>query len=110
MRRTVASSANSFTTNAVNTLAQGVDDEFSTMDRCVSKIGAMGTAMSTMAMGAGGMAGDNRVAYGTGFQNVQSAVALGYEHLFNNAHANITIGGSLSNGQSSVGVGGGFSW
>ena len=70
----------------------------------------MSTAMSTMAMGSGGMIGENRIAYGTGFQNGQSALALGYQHLFSNDHANITIGGSLSNGQSSVGVGGGFSW
>ena len=103
-------SANNFATDAVNSLSQSVDDEFSAEDRHISRIGAMGTAMSTMAMGAGGLVGENRVAYGTGFENGQSAVALGFQHTFNSDHANVTIGGSLSNGQSSVGVGGGFSW
>jgi hypothetical protein len=94
----------------VSTLAQSVDDEFATEDRRISRIGAMSTAMSTMAMGAGGASGENRVAYGTGFENGQSAVALGFLHAFNDNKANITIGGSFANGQNSVGVGGAFSW
>jgi len=60
-------------------------------------------------VGTGGMSGDNRIGWGTGFQGGQAAGALGIQHAFN-SHANIAIGGSFSSGESSVGVGGGFSW
>jgi len=85
-----------------------VDREFETQDRRISKIGAMGTAMSTMAMNTSGDEDSNHVAVGTGFQSGQSALALGFKHSFH--HASVSLGGSVSSGESSVGVGAGLSW
>jgi hypothetical protein len=111
------SAANAFTTDAVGALSDSFDTfrsdvnhEFDVQDRRISKIGAMGTAMSTMAMDAAGLAGENRVAVGGGFQSGQSAVALGFQHTFNNNHANVSLSGSFASGESSVGVGAGLSW
>ena len=79
-------------------------------DRRISKIGAMGTAMSSMAMDAAGLAGENRVAVGGGFQSGQSAFAVGYQHTFNSNHANVSLSDSFASGESGVGVGVGLSW
>jgi len=64
--------------------------------------------MSTMAMNTSGDQDENHIAVGTGFQSGQSAVALGFKHSFH--HASLSFGGSLSSGESSVGLGAGLSW
>jgi hypothetical protein len=87
-----------------------VNDEFRVQDKKIDPIGAMGAAMSHMAMNAGGLDGSNRVGFGGGFQGGQSAFAIGIQHAFPGKHMSISIGGAFSNGQSNVGVGGGFSW
>jgi autotransporter adhesin len=109
------SSANTYTDTRVNALQDdfnsfksSVDNEFNTQDRRISKIGAMGTAMSTMAMNTSGEQDENHLAVGTGFQSGQSAVALGFKRSFH--HASVTLGGSFSSGESSVGLGAGLSW
>jgi hypothetical protein len=108
-------SANAFTTNAVgaltddfNTFQANVDNEFQIQDRRISKIGAMGTAMSSMAMNTAGLPDENRIGVGEGLQNGQSAFAVGFQHAFH--HANVSLGCSFSSGESSVGIGAGLSW
>ena len=104
------SSANAFTTNQLGTLQTQVNSEFSIQDRRISKIGAMGTAMSSMAMNTAGLAGENRIGVGGGFQGGQSAFAVGYQRALNSNRASVSIGGAFTNGESSVGVGAGLSW
>jgi autotransporter adhesin len=110
-------SANAFATQAVgvlqddfDTFQSDVNNEFATEDRRISRIGAMGIASSDMAMDTAGLGGTDRIGVGAGFQNGQSAFAVGYQHAFNNNRANVSLSGSFSNGDSGVGVGAGFSW
>jgi hypothetical protein len=63
-----------------------------------------------MAMNTAGQTGANRLAVGGGFQSGQSAFAVGYQHAFNNSHTTVSISGTFSSGESSVGVGAGMSW
>jgi hypothetical protein len=114
---TTLASANSYTDVHVNALQDDltafqstVNDEFRVQDKKIDQIGAMGAAMSHMAMNAGGLDGSNRVGFGGGFQGGQSAFAIGFQHAFPGKHFSVSIGGAVSNGQSNVGVGGGFSW
>jgi len=79
-------------------------------DRRISKIGAMGTALSNMSMNTGGLAGQNRIGFGAGVQGGQAAFAVGFQHAFNGNRASVSISGSFTNGESSAGVGGGLSW
>jgi hypothetical protein len=111
------SAANAFTTNAVGALSDSFDTfrndvnhEFDMQDRRISKIGAMGGAMSNMAMGAAALVGENRVGFGGGLLSGQSAFAVGFQHVFNSGHANLGLSGSFASGEDMLGVSGGFSW
>jgi hypothetical protein len=111
------STANGYTDTRVNALQDDfgafqatVDQEFHQQDRRIDKIGAMGAAMSHMAMNAGGLDGQNRVGFGGGMQGGQGAFAIGFQHAFEGKHMSVSFGGAFANGESNVGVGGGFSW
>jgi len=91
-------------------LQSHVDDEFSMQDKRISKIGAMGTALSSVAMNTAAADGNNRVAVGGGFQSGQSAFAVGVQHVFRGTHATVSLSGAFSHGENSVGVGAGMSW
>ena len=56
------------------------------------------------------LSGDNRVGFGAGNYDGQGAFAVGYQRAFNNNHASVSVGASVSGSETSVGVGGGFSW
>ena len=102
-------SANAFTTNAVNNLNTVVQGEFAVQDKRISRIGAMGTAMSMMTSSASGIQSPNRLAVGYGHQSGENAVSIGYQRLVK-ANTTFTIGGSFANGESSVGAGLGVGW
>jgi autotransporter adhesin len=70
----------------------------------------MGAASSQMALNTAGLAGDNRVGFGAGTYNGQSAASIGYQHMFSDHKASVSIGASFGSGDTSGGVGAGFSW
>jgi hypothetical protein len=69
----------------------------------------MSTAMVQMAASAAGIDSDNRVGVGYGNTSGESALSVGYQRKIA-PQATFTIGGSVSNGESSVGAGVGFGW
>jgi autotransporter adhesin len=87
-----------------------MNDQFSDVNRRLDRVGAMGSAMAQMTANTSGLAGDNRVGFGAGNYNGQGAFAVGYQRAFDNNHAAISVGASVSGSETSVGVGGGFSW
>ena len=86
-----------------------VDNRFRQQDERIDKLGAMGSAMSTMMASAAGIKTDNRIAVGAGFYGGESALAIGYQRAIND-NAAFTIGGSFTNDESSAGVGFGYGW
>ena len=69
----------------------------------------MGSAMSLMTASAAGIEAPNRLAVGYGHQGGENAVSIGYQRLVK-ANTTFTIGGSFSNGDSSIGAGLGVGW
>lgn len=110
------SSANQYTDNRINALTQTIDQfrgevnqRFQRVDQRMNRIGAMGAAMSQMVMSTEGLSGANRVGVGMGVQNGQSALAVGYSRALSNK-ARVSLGGSVSGSEASLGMGAGFSW
>ena len=110
-------SANAYTDQQIAAFDAGmdefrneVDDRFHTQDRAMARIGAMGAAMSQMAMNTSGLSGENRLGIGLGSYSGQEAVSVGFQRGFSDNRASISIGGAFSGSESSVGVGAGFSW
>jgi len=101
--------ADAFTTNAVGTLNDEVQNEFAAQSKTISRIGAMGSAMSMMTASAAGIQSPNRLAVGYGHQGGEDAVSIGYQRLIK-ANTTLTIGGSFSNGESTWGAGLGVGW
>ncbi|MHA6204817.1 YadA-like family protein, partial [Dyella soli] len=95
---------------SISDLRNQMNDQFNNVNRRLDRVGAMGAASAQMTANTSGLAGDNRVGFGAGNYNGQSAFAVGYQRAFNNNHASVSIGGSVSGSESSVGVGGGISW
>jgi len=87
-----------------------VDDQFHRVNQRLDRVGAMGTALSQMSMNTSGLSGANRVGMGAGNYGGQQAVAVGYQRAFKENRASVSIGASTSGSESTVGVGGGFSW
>jgi len=100
--------------NAINdsfdAFRQNVDNRFRQIDRQLDRIGAMGTAMSQMAVNTAGLEGDHRVGVGVGLQGGEQALSIGYQRAFRNRRASLSIGGASSGSEKSIGIGGGFSW
>jgi hypothetical protein len=93
-----------------NTFRGQVADQFSSVNQRLDRVGAMGTAMSQMTANTSGLAGDNRVGVGAGTYGGQSAISVGYQRAFARNRASVSVGASVSGSESSVGVGGGYSW
>jgi autotransporter adhesin len=102
--------ANTVGRSEFDTFRNQVDDRFHDVDRRLDRVGAMGTAMAQMSMNTAGLAGDNRMGVGAGRYGGQSAIAVGYQHAFRDNRASFSVGASASGSESSVGIGGGFSW
>ena len=110
-------SANAYTDAAVADVASDLsafeaqtNARFDQQDKRIDSLGAMSAASSQMAINTAGLDGDNRVGVGAGTYSGQSAAAVGYQHMFNDHKASISIGASFGNGDTSGGVGAGFSW
>jgi autotransporter adhesin len=91
-------------------LRQQMNDQFNNVNQRLDRVGAMGSAMAQMTANTSNLAGDNRVGFGAGNYNGQGAFAVGYQRAFAGNHASVSVGASVSGSESSVGVGGGFSW
>jgi autotransporter adhesin len=63
-----------------------------------------------MAINTAGLSGQNRVGVGVGTYGSRNAASLGFQHVFSNNNASISIGVSSADGETSGGVGAGFSW
>ncbi len=87
-----------------------VNTRFNEQDKRIDNLGAMGAASSQMAINTAGLSGDNRVGVGAGTYNGQSAASVGFQHMFNDHKASISIGAAFGSGDTSGGVGAGFSW
>ena len=84
-------------------------DKFDETDLRIDRNGAMQTAMSSMMASAAGIRDVNRLAVGTGFQNGENALSVGYQRAIG-AHATLTLGGAFSSDDSSLGLGYGVGW
>lgn len=109
--------ANTYTDSRVAGLTQARFDameaqmnaRFVDTDNRISQMGAMNTAMTTMAASTAGIRSQNRVGVGTGYSNGKTALSVGYQRAISD-RATLTIGGAFSSGESSAGVGFGFGW
>jgi len=89
-------------------MQQQVDRRFANTDKRIDKVGAMGTAMTQMAVNAAiGSTAAGRVAIGIGGQGNQGAVSIGYGKRIGD-RASFSFGASFSGGESSAGAGFGF--
>jgi hypothetical protein len=85
-----------------------VDKRFAQTDRRIDRIGAMGSAMTHMAVNAAnGSSVKGRFAVGVGAQGNQGAVSIGYGKRVG-TRGSFTVGGSYSGGETSAGAGFGF--
>ena len=66
--------------------------------------------MMTMSSSLAGMRTENRVATGVGYSGGQPALAVGYQRSFVDGKAALTVGGSFTDQDKSVGIGAGFGW
>jgi hypothetical protein len=98
------------TTDAFNQFQQQVNIQFQEQDKRIDTLGAMGAAATQMAINTAGLSGDNRVGLGLGTYGGRQAASIGYQHMFSNQKASISAGVSSGGGETSGGVGVGFSW
>ncbi len=107
------SQANAYTDQRIDDVWGGMNkvvDELGRQDQRISRMGAMNAAMMTMSSSLAGVRRDNRVGAGMGYNNGQAALSVGYQRAFKEGKATLTIGGSFTSEDQSVGVGGGFGW
>ena len=82
-----------------------VDARFAQTDTRINRIGAMGTAMTQMAVNAAiGASPRGRLAVGVGTQGGQGAISIGYGRRVGST-GSFSIGASFASGESSVGAG-----
>ncbi len=87
-----------------------LDDRFQQQDARISRVGAMGTAMSQMTASAAGIRTQNRLAVGTGFQNGYAAFAIGYQRAISE-RSTVTLGAAIGgDGEDTIGMGFGMGW
>jgi autotransporter adhesin len=98
--------------NALTDLRGRVNDQFRQQSRRIDQTGAMGAAMTQMAVNTAGLKTDNRLGAGIGLQGSQTALSVGYQRVLKrDGSATLSVGGSVSNGgNAAVGVGAGFGW
>lgn len=106
---TDAALADYVTADTFNQYQQQVAGRFHETDERINKISAMSTAMVQMAASAAGIDTPNRVGVGVGATHGKSAVAIGYQRAIGR-NATVTVGGSATSGESTVGAGVGFGW
>jgi autotransporter adhesin len=97
------------TSDTFDEFRQQMADRFDATDERINRTSAMSTAMVQMAASASGIDTANRVGVGYGNTHGRSALAVGYQRAVGK-NATITIGGSVSGSESSVGAGVGFGW
>ena len=95
-------------TDSFTQYRQQVDTRFAQTDRRIDQMGAMGSAMTHMAVNAAnGDSAKGRIALGVGAQGGQGAVSIGYGKRIG-ARASFSLGASFGSGESSAGAGFGF--
>jgi autotransporter adhesin len=98
------------TTDTFNAYQQQVNSRFAIQDKRIDTLGAMAAASTQMAINTAGLSGQNRVGVGVGTYGSRNAASLGFQHVFSNNNASISVGVSSADGETSGGVGAGFSW
>lgn len=106
------SSANSYTDQRFQTLSDQftdftneIENRLSRHDERLDKVGAMSSAMMSMAINAANTHSPRgRVAVGAGWQNGESALSVGYAKPIGN-RASFSIGGAFTDDESSAGIG-----
>lgn len=89
-------------------MQQQIDHRFAQTDRRIDRIGAMGSAMTQMAVNAAiSNSPRGRVAIGVGAQGGQGAVSIGYGKRIGD-RGSFSVGASFGSGESSAGAGFGF--
>ena len=79
-------------------------DRLDSQDQRIDRNGAMSSAMMSMSLNAAAaMTERGAVAVGSGYQNGESALSFGYARRM--GRATFSVGGSLTDGDQSVGVG-----
>lgn len=106
--RQTLNTANNYTDQSIAGLRSQLDDRFSHVNTSISRVCAMGTAMTQMAM-AGASAGQGgRIAAGVGLcSGGASAVAAGYAEALNE-RTHFNFGAAISAGMGTVGAGVGY--
>ena len=95
-------------TDSFTQYRQQVDTRFAQTDRRIDQVGAMGSAMTHMAVNAAnGDSAKGRLALGVGAQGGQGAVSVGYGKRIGD-RGSFSFGASFASGESSVGGGFGF--
>ena len=106
------SSANAYTDGRMQAVLQAQEDfdyRLDRQDQRIDREGAMQSAMSMMTASAAGIAAPNRLAAGSGFQGGEAALSIGYQRLFG-TNKTLTVGASVSDSESTWGVGYGVGW
>jgi len=101
---------NSVSRSDFDSFRNQVNDQFSNVNRRLDRVGAMGTAMAQMTASTSGLAGENRLGAGVGTYGGQSAISVGYQRGFAGNRASVSVGAATSGSETTVGIGGGFSW
>ncbi|WP_313928940.1 hypothetical protein [Pseudoxanthomonas sp.] len=105
-------SANAYTDARVNAIVQPQFDEFRNdvwsrmdlTDRRINRIGAMGTAMTQMAVNAANGSGDRgRLAVGVGYTDGEKALSVGYGLRL--GRGSFSLGAAFSGSENSIGAG-----
>lgn len=108
-------SANAYTDARVNAIVQPQFEEFRNdvwsrmdlTDRRINRVGAMGTAMTQMAVNAANGSGDRgRMAVGVGYTDGEKAVSVGYGLRL--GRGSFSLGAAFSGSENSIGAGVGF--
>ena len=106
------SSANAYTDGRMQAVLQAQEDfdyRLDRQDQRIDREGAMQSAMSMMTASAAGIEAPNRLAAGSGFQGGEAALSIGYQRLFG-TNKTLTVGASVSDSESTWGVGYGVGW
>ena len=100
--------ANEYTDGAISNFERRLDK----MDKRFSRMAAMSSAQTAMAMNTAGLATYNRLGAGVGYAEGESAMAVGYQRVLNDkGSATFSLNGAFTNsGERSMGVGVGIGW
>lgn len=93
----------------LNSLRNEVNTQFQSVNQRLSRVGAMGSAMSQMAFSTQGIDTANRLGVGMGGYRGEAALSVGYSRQLS-PRANLTFGAAVSGNESSGGVGLGIGW